>query len=271
MHREYLQESTECQRQLGENASPTYANRVLKVFEVIASSGPVNLDEIAGASKLPRVSAWRAARELCVAGWVRQRRRDCQYEIDSNFNITIKKNKTPLSEEREFDACADAITKVADVHVSAGKIECPGRCILIDSTKRYREIEVSLVFDPLALAALISFRVDSLKEHLSAYRKYASREEIQYIDCGEALRDICKWRRVGLVDNFDGSSFAFPHRLKTGVWSSIEIQQKSDSRKGKEAFLTVRRIVIEALNECQPDAIEGSATKCRPMDYFLDT
>ena len=186
--------------------------RILSVIEVISAQGPITLQGICAALPISRAAIWRALDTLRATGWVRMRAGDSAFELRCEVIDRLQKGHRSLPEVDLITPIMDQLAKLAPVHVDLGGFAAKGVFRILESNRKSQgavpATPLSLVSDPLAIAAQLTLPPDSLLGHLRAYMVDASAEDRRILTTGTHGRRIAELRQTGHIWADDRSHLA---------------------------------------------------------------
>lgn len=176
--------------------------RILSVIEVISAQGPITLQGICAALPISRAAIWRALDTLRATGWVRMRAGDSAFELRHEVIDRLQKGHRSLPEVDLIAPLFDELAGLAPVHIDLGGFTAKGVFRILESSRKSLDASagpLSLVDDPLAIAAQLTLAPDSLLVHLRAHMVDARNEDRRILTSGEHGRRIAALREVGHI------------------------------------------------------------------------
>lgn len=206
--------------------------RILSVIEVISAQGPITLQGICAALPISRAAIWRALDTLRATGWVRMRAGDSAFELRHEVIDRLHKGHRSLPEVDLIVPIFDELAGLVPVHIDLGGFTAKGVFRIMESSRKSRATAaagpLSLVDDPLAIAAQLTLAPDSLLGHLRAYMVEARDEERRILTTGEHGRRIADLREAGHIWADDRSHVALSLAEFPGF--ALRVESRSQGR-----------------------------------------
>lgn len=201
---------TQGQNSVASPASPTL--RVLKVAETVAKHGPVTHKELCAHLSISRAAIWRALKVLRDNGWVRMRLGDNAFEIDSELTRRFVAADTSGAFMRSVAPIMREIADAGPFHVEVGCFQQDGIFKIIEATYRGKisSHALSMVDDDIVIAAQLEMPMSRVRQHLSVFQTFATREELQVIRNNEHNCCLNSARAEKVVWSLGEDSFSLP-------------------------------------------------------------
>lgn len=224
--------------------------RILSVIEVISAQGPVTLQGICAALPISRAAIWRALDTLRATGWVRMRAGDSAFELRHEVIDRLHMGHRSLPEVDKITPIFDHLAGLCPVHIDVGGFTAKGVFRILETSRKSSAIgaaaPLSLVHDPLAIAAQLTLLPDTLLMHLRAYMVDAPEEDRRLLTTGNHGRRIAALREAGHIWAEGHASIALSLTECPGFALLVQARQvgRADITKFTKAmtgFIAMRR------------------------------
>ena len=158
--------------------------RILLVFEAVVRNGPITLNELEKCLPMPRAAIWRRLNSLRKHGWLRMRLGDNAFELSEEMYCLIQSARFADISVQKLRPLLKEIVKYKIFHVDVGMFQTLGHFLLVETNRKDAQTDrtLSLIYEPMAIFALLNLPQKRALKHLEEYRKIATCDEIATID-----------------------------------------------------------------------------------------
>ena len=229
--------------------------RILHVAEVIATHGPIKLEQIMDRTHLPRSAAYRSVKELEAQGWIRKPMSGAGFCLTAQMHHRFgsASGVTP-NIERLAMILKPVVKKAridADIAVLGGLAE-----VQIQETTRPPDtapMHEPFLASPLTLACLLVTGTEARLAHVRAGMDAASPEEQRDVTSGRFTRQLAETAKTGFVWDTSSQSLCFPFVDNDGAAGAVRLEGSGANQRTARKLEALLREIKQTLPTIVPD------------------